>query len=161
MTADIIKFPESKIFRDVPSEAIQETMKKGAQKDAEALTALIFGQLLGTFHQVGLDTGEGDHQTEKDFLFLYDLIRAVVYRQFELDHHLHKWLSENVKFSPLEELQGNITVTNDILNTEDLATFILELEQMSKMAGANNSPYDDIPSDVEPKTSRKEEPKED
>lgn len=163
MTADIIKFPDSKIFRDVPSEALQETMKRGAQKDAEAVTALIFNQLVGTFHQVGLETNE-DPQMEKDFLFVYDLIRAIIYRQFELDHHLHKWLEESVKFSPLSQMEGentNVMLTNDTMNTEDLAAFLKELDELTKKMEAGESPYDDLPSDVEPpEPPKKEEPKE-
>ena len=159
MTADIIEFPQSRIFRDVPTEAVREVMKKGAKNDAESLTALIFNQTLGTFHQLGLDNAEGDEQIEKDMLFMYDLIRAIVYRYFDLDHHLHDWLENHVTLKPLKEF-GDAEKTNIILNDDDFDKNMQHLLD-ALLSGERPTPYDDLPSDVEPPAPKKEpEPKE-
>ena len=50
--ADILEFPENKIYRNVPESAVKETYKKSLKKDADNLKNDIFATITAILEQV-------------------------------------------------------------------------------------------------------------
>jgi hypothetical protein len=100
MTTTILEFPKHKIVREVPKEVSEERMKKAERKFAESIVDEITGALIGELDNYNLDVSS--EEFSKDFVLASDAIKAVVYRQFGIEHHLHTFIDNNIKFVALE-----------------------------------------------------------
>lgn len=99
MTKNVIEFPKSKIVRDsmLPIEEIEKAKEKGKINYADGILSEIASGLFGELENYGIDVeDEQGNMASKDFIFLTDVLKAVIYRNMGLDHPLHKFVDENV-----------------------------------------------------------------
>jgi len=148
MKADIIMFPAHKVVRSVPADVVKESIKKGIKNDAESMAGELFYIVAQHMNQMGIDASDSK-EIERDMMFLYDIIRSIVYRNFELDHHLHDWLDAAVKTKALSELENS--TLGDVTELDAQLTGILDA--INKITGGD---YDEIPCDTEPKPAKPE-----
>jgi hypothetical protein len=96
--SNVFKFPENKIVREVqPSvEEIEKAKEKGKIKYADAMIAEISLGLCDELENYGIDLSDDDGEMSKDFIFLTDVLKSVVYRNMGIEHSLHKFIDENV-----------------------------------------------------------------
>jgi len=80
--ADILEFPENKIYRNVPNEAVQETYQKSLKKDADILCNDIFQTMLAILDQVEIGTTDLD---EMDVMLIKSAVNSLVYRKFGIN----------------------------------------------------------------------------
>lgn len=101
--AKIIQFPESRIVREVPSEAVKAMLDKGARKQIDEVVDGVQGSFFQELMEYGIDT-----ETEnfyKDFSYLCHVAKALVYRNFKLEHELHPFLDETVEVLSEDEFE--------------------------------------------------------
>jgi hypothetical protein len=92
---NVIEFPRHKVVRDIPDKVIEERNRRADQKTADAIVDDITGYVL-----TELDNYNVEVESEtfgKDFVLAVDAIKAVVYRSFGIEHHLHDFTDNNVK----------------------------------------------------------------
>ena len=102
---NVFKFPESKIVREVPVniEEIEKAKEKGKQKYADGIVAEVATGLLAEMENYGIELEDDAGNMSKDFLFLTDVLKSVIYRNMELTHPLHSFVDENVSIFDNEE----------------------------------------------------------
>ena len=95
---NVFKFPESKIVREVPInvEEVEKAKEKGRQKYADGIVAEVATGLLAELENYGIDLESESGQMSKDFLFLTDVLKSVIYRNMDLKHSLHEFVDDNV-----------------------------------------------------------------
>jgi hypothetical protein len=99
----ILEFPKSKIVRDVPfdDEEINKTKEKNRQKYADELVEDIKSGLLAELESCGINI---DHPAFlKDYIYLSDILKGTIYRNFGLEHQSHKFIDEYVKVATVPE----------------------------------------------------------
>jgi hypothetical protein len=98
MTKNIIEFPKSKIVRDavIPIEEIEKAKEKGKINYADGIVAEVALGLLQELENYGIDLNDEENGTSKDFIFLTDVLKSVIYRTMTLQHPLHSFIDENV-----------------------------------------------------------------
>lgn len=104
---EILQFPKNKIVREVPinNERLEKAKKQSVKNFAEALVANLGENILLDLEQgVGLEVTPKNEEFTKDFFFALDVLRATIYRQLELDHHLHEYINKNVKVNKLDDM---------------------------------------------------------
>jgi len=80
--ADILEFPENKIYRNVPESAVKETYKKSLKKDADNLKNDIFATITAILEQVEcLGQNEED---EMDASLIDAALTNIIYRKYGL-----------------------------------------------------------------------------
>ena len=101
----IVKFPESRIVREVPPniEEIKKAKEKGLQKHAETIVEDLIVNILDAMENYGIDVETDDFQ--RDFSFAADAMRASIYRSFNLDHALHSFVDNNVQIIHAENVE--------------------------------------------------------
>ena len=94
----IIKFPESKIVRHSvnDSEKIKESVQYGNLKYADSIIENQISDLIDYCESTGIKIEKGT-SGYKDFSYLIDVLRSMTYRHFEIDHHLHEFLDNEVE----------------------------------------------------------------
>jgi hypothetical protein len=99
----ILEFPKSKIVRDVPfdDEEIARAKEKNRQKYADELVEDIQAGLLAELENCGINV-EGDGFL-KDYIYLSDILKATIYRNFGLEHQSHKFIDDHVKVATVPE----------------------------------------------------------
>lgn len=153
MTATIITFPDHKIVRDVPTPVITEQRRKGLTNDAEGLAGEMFWTFMMNMKQFGFN-GTESKDMERDCQFIFDIMKSIVYREFGLDHPIHKWLDDNLHDLP-KDTDGEIN-SRKLISPEEFDAILKTIEEAmgplndTKKAGEDHVPYDDIPSDTEP-----------
>lgn len=100
----IVKFPESRIVREVPPniEEIAKAKEKGLQKHAETIVEDLILNILDAMENYGIDVETDDFQ--RDFSFAADAMRASIYRSFNLEHALHTFVDNNVQIIRAENM---------------------------------------------------------
>lgn len=96
---NVIEFPKSKIVRDVPVpiEEVEKAKEKGKQNYADSILAEVISGLAGELENYGIEVeDETGKLISKDFIFLTDVLKCVIYRNMGLEHPLHKFVDENV-----------------------------------------------------------------
>lgn len=95
---NVFKFPESKIVREVPIniEEIEAAKEKGKQKYADGIVAEVATGLLAELENYGIELEDEKGAMSKDFLFLTDVLKSVIYRNMDLEHPLHDFVDDNV-----------------------------------------------------------------
>lgn len=94
---NVFKFPENKIVREVPIplEEVEKVKEKGKMKYADGIVAEVSLGLLQELENYGIDV-ETEGNTSKDFIFLTDVLKSVIYRTMGIEHPLHSFVDENV-----------------------------------------------------------------
>ena len=98
MTDNVLEFPKHKIVREAineTEEVIVKAKEKGRAKFADTIVDDLVDMAVEELENCGIDTD--DKNFLKDFSMAADAIRATIYRQFNLEHNLHKFIDENVK----------------------------------------------------------------
>lgn len=95
---NVFEFPKSKIVREVPPniEEIEAAKEKGKQNYADGIVAEVATGLLGELENYGIELEDEKGTMSKDFLFLTDVLKSVIYRNMDLKHPLHDFVDENV-----------------------------------------------------------------
>lgn len=127
----ILEFPRNKIVREVPidNERLEKAKKQSTKNFAEALIANIGENVLIDLEQgAGLEVSAKNEDFTRDFFFALDVLRATIYRQLELEHHLHDYIDQHVKVRKLEEMDfykdeiseyDEEQLLKDLLDTEE------------------------------------------
>lgn len=102
---NVFEFPKSKIVREVPPnvEEIEKAREKGKQKYADGIVAEVATGLLGELENYGIELEDEKGNMSKDFLFLTDVLKSVIYRNMDIKHSLHDFVDENVAIFDNEE----------------------------------------------------------
>lgn len=118
MTDNIISFPKSKILRDEESddEFVSESKAKIRQNFADNLVNEIVTGLHNEMELYNVDTSK--YEFRKDFIFMMDVIKAIVYRSMEMEHPLHEYIDRTVKLYKKTKDNKMIPMTE-----EDLLAF--------------------------------------
>lgn len=95
---NVFEFPKSKIVREVPPniEEIEAAKEKGKQNYADGIVAEVATGLLAELENYGIELEDEKGTMSKDFLFLTDVLKSVIYRNMDLKHPLHDFVDENV-----------------------------------------------------------------
>ena len=95
---NVFKFPEHKIVREVQPhiEEIEKAKEKSKVKYADAMVAEISLGLCDELENYGIDLSDDSGEMSKDFIFLADVMKSIVYRNMGIEHSLHKFIDENV-----------------------------------------------------------------
>ena len=123
---EILQFPKNKIVREVPidNERLEKAKKQSVKNFAESLVANIGENILLDLEQgAGLEVSPKNEDFTRDFFFALDVLRATIYRQLELDHHLHEYINEHVKVSKLDDMD----FYNDDISEYDEEKLLKEL----------------------------------
>jgi hypothetical protein len=96
MTSKLIEFPKSKVVREVPEEQQKVRQARAEQKMADAIVDDVADMCITELDNCTIDVQQ--EQFAKDFIMVIDSLRACVYRQFGIDHHLHDFVDRNVAF---------------------------------------------------------------
>lgn len=123
---EILQFPKNKIVREVPidNERLEKAKKQSVKNFAESLVANIGENILLDLEQgAGLEVSSKNEDFTRDFFFALDVLRATIYRQLELDHHLHEYINEHVKVSKLDDMD----FYNDDISEYDEEKLLKEL----------------------------------
>ncbi len=96
---NVFKFPESKIVREVPVnvEEIEKQKEKGRQNYADGIVAEVATGLIAELENYGVDIEDDDGNISKDYIFLTDVLKSVIYRNMDLKHPLHAFVDDNVE----------------------------------------------------------------
>ena len=133
MTKNVIEFPKSKIVRDVPfnDEEMAKVREKNRQKYAEEIIAEVSSGLYDELESCGLNSEAESYN--KDFIFLSDVLKALVYRNMGIDHPLHEFIDERVHIRTLpasatpEEIQKIIDeMIEEYGNVEEIDSTLVE-----------------------------------
>jgi hypothetical protein len=102
---NVFEFPKSKIVREVAPniEEIEKAKEKGRQKYADGIVAEVAMGLLAELENYGIDLEDDKGKMSKDFLFLTDVLKSVIYRNMDIKHSLHDFVDENVSIFDNEE----------------------------------------------------------
>lgn len=102
---NVFEFPKSKIVREVAPniEEVEKAKEKGKQKYADGIVAEVATGLLAELENYGIDLEDEKGNFSKDFLFLTDVLKSVIYRNMELKHPLQSFVDENVAIFDNEE----------------------------------------------------------
>lgn len=101
----VIEFPRSKIVREIAteSEVVKEAKEKSKVNYADEVIDTLSDNLFESFEAFGLNVDE--ESFDKDMRFLTECLKALVYRNLSIDHHLHEFIDDHVEVVSAEELQ--------------------------------------------------------
>jgi hypothetical protein len=96
---NVFKFPEHKIVREVPVnlEEVEKQKEKGKQKYADGIVGEVATGLIAELENYGVEIEDDDGSMSKDFIFLTDVLKSVIYRNMGLKHSLHNFVDDNVE----------------------------------------------------------------
>ena len=94
---NVVEFPKNKIVREAPVnvEVIEKAKEKAITSFADQIVDSMLETMLEQIENFGIDT-ESDNFM-KDFSLTVDGLRATIYRSFDIPHHLHDFIDDNVK----------------------------------------------------------------
>ena len=96
---EVITFPTNKIVREYPQhiERLEKVKQKSVQKFADDVIEILAENAYDQIEALGLDTD--DEKFDRDFAFAVETIRATIYRNLEIPHHLHEFIDNNLEVS--------------------------------------------------------------
>lgn len=102
---NVFKFPESKIVREVPIniEEIEKAKEKGKKQYADGIVTEVAAGLLAELENYGIELDDEKGALSKDFLFMTDVLKSIVYRNMNIEHPLHNFVDENVSIFENED----------------------------------------------------------
>jgi len=154
MSATIIHFPKSKVIRTVPNEQLLKGKEVNLKGNIEVIVDEIGTELMLHLEHYGIDVVD-EEKNHRDMLFVYDILRAVLYRNAGMPHHLHEFLNKSLTMKPLADLLPK-EFPDDFINTggegldQEAEKAIREIIKSIEDHENEMSMYDDLPSDVEP-----------
>jgi hypothetical protein len=91
----VVEFPKNKIVREANNEeVIIKAKQKSKIRYADDIIDGLVDIMIEDLEQQGVDTD--DEFFLKDFSMTVDALRATIYRQFDIEHPLQKFIDENV-----------------------------------------------------------------
>ena len=111
MTEKVIEFPKHKVVRDVPGDVIDERNRRADLKVADAMVTEITSMIITELDNYCLNIE--DESFTKDLVLLVDALRAAIYRQFDIDHHLHPYIENNVKLISKKDAEAMEDMSSD------------------------------------------------
>lgn len=108
---NVFEFPKDKIVREVPLgiEEVEKAKEKGKQNYADGMTEEISTFILAELENFGVDTSTKEFT--KDFIFLNDVVKCLIYRNMGLQHSLQNFIDEHVQI--VELVDGKPANAND------------------------------------------------
>jgi hypothetical protein len=102
---NVFKFPENKIVREVPVnvEEIEKQREKGKQNYADGIVGEVATGLIAELENYGIEVESEEGEINKDFIFLTDVLKSVIYRNMGLKHSLHDFVDDNVEIFTSEK----------------------------------------------------------
>lgn len=102
---EILQFPKNKIIREIPvdNEKLEKTKQKSVTNFAENILNEIAHEVAMELDNAGIDTQS--EQFLKDYMIVVDFLRATIYRQMDIKHHLHEVMDTSVKTEKLEDME--------------------------------------------------------
>lgn len=96
---NVFKFPESKIVREVPVnvEEVEKQREKGKQNYADGIVGEVATGLIDELENYGIEIEDDEGNVIKDYIFLTDVLKSVIYRTMGLKHSLHEFVDDNVE----------------------------------------------------------------
>lgn len=96
---EVITFPVNKIVREYPQniERLEKVKEKSVRKFADDVIEILAENCYDQIEALGLDTD--DEKFDRDFAFAVETIRATIYRNLEIPHHLHEFIDNNLEVS--------------------------------------------------------------
>lgn len=96
---EVITFPVNKIVREYPQniERLEKVKEKSVRKFADDVIEILAENCYDQIEALGLDTE--DEKFDRDFAFTVETIRATIYRNLEIPHHLHEFIDNNLEVS--------------------------------------------------------------
>lgn len=125
--AKLYTFPQNRVVRPVPHEKILEQDEKLLYNNLELEVEEIGSVVLNYMQEMGIDV-EYEGENHKSIIFLTDILRSIIYRKYEVDHHLHHFIEDIVTQKPLAELQEETKKKKKKLDTEDPLVYDEETE---------------------------------
>lgn len=120
MTEKIIEFPKNKVVREVPEEVKKERQAKADQKLADSIVDEIIGIMITELDNFYVEVE--NKQFGKDFILVADALKALVYRQFGIQHHFHDFVDNNIKI-----IEGDINTLSKEEIREKIENIMMEL----------------------------------
>ena len=111
MTEKVIEFPKHKVVRDVPGDVIDERNRRADLKVADAMVTEITSMIITELDNYCLNIE--DESFTKDLVLLVDALRAAIYRQFDIEHHLHPYIEKNVKLISKKDAEAMEDMSSD------------------------------------------------
>lgn len=129
----VLEFPKDKVVREVPEEHKQARRAKMEKRMADSLAEDATNAVLEELNCAGIDIDST--RFVKDFILVADSIKACVYREYGLEHHLHEFVDENVQIihedlsglnpeeikAKIENVIGELMEAKNKLGTEEIA----------------------------------------
>jgi hypothetical protein len=96
---EVITFPTDKIVREYPQniELLEKVKEKSVRKFADDVIEILSEACYDQIEALGLDTE--DDKFDRDFAFVVETVRATVYRNLEIPHHLHEFIDKNLEIT--------------------------------------------------------------
>lgn len=93
----VLEFPKNKIIRTttISNETLEGMKAKGLKNFADSLIEDVSSDLMAALDNYGIDTDQANFS--KDYIFLTEVITALVYRTLKLEHSLHQFIDSNVE----------------------------------------------------------------
>ena len=107
---NIVLFPTERIVRESPKleeEALEFIKQQKRKAYAEELIWGLSENILLTLEHNGVNIQSRDFG--KDFNFMMEVLRAGIYRQMDLPHHLHDWISKHVAHADEDGLKIDLS----------------------------------------------------
>lgn len=120
----VIEFPKHKVVREVPEEQLIERARKSDQKMADSIANELAAMVVAELDNYEFDVN--NKEFAKDFILVVESIRSVVYRQYDIEHHLHDFIDQNVKI-----LEGDVEGLSDKEIHEKIVKMIEELNDVA------------------------------
>lgn len=101
----IVNFPSNRIVREVQpnNEDVEKAREKGKQNYADGIAEELAIGILAELENYGIELQNEEGKLNKDFVFLADVLKSVIYRSMNLKHSLHEFVDENVSVFNDEE----------------------------------------------------------
>ena len=130
MTDKVIEFTKNKVVRDVPGDIIEERNRRADQKRADSIVDDIAGLVITELDNYCVEVT--DKSFAKDFMLVIDALKASIYRNFGLDHHLHDFIDKNISIiegdfdsltkeeiqEKIEAVMAELVASKEMLDTE-------------------------------------------
>jgi hypothetical protein len=94
---EVISFPSNKIVREYPQniEILEKAKEKSVKKFADDVIDILAETCYEQIESLGLNVESENFDT--DFSFVVETIRATIYRNLELPHHMHEFIDNNLE----------------------------------------------------------------
>ena len=103
-TATILKFPKERIIREPPQGAVEEAVSRREKEQIEEIYQDILQSAFNECINYGFDVTTNEFV--KGFSYLAQVLQAVVYQNFKLEHSLQPMLNETIEVLDESEIEA-------------------------------------------------------